>query len=104
MARTSDRQTAGRHYSAKEVKYLSPDMSGKVLGIKRDIDSDAFFFEFRVIMEKQVTRRNMLSLVSSLYDPLGLIGPFTLTGKLLLHYCHAVTSYKDAVLRVSAST
>ena len=70
-------------HRAKEVKDLSPDISGKVLGIKWDIQSDTFFFEFRNVMEKPVTRRNMLSLVSSLYDPLGLIGPLTLTGKLL---------------------
>ena len=68
---------------AKEVSEWSPDLQGKVLGVKWDIIHDSFFFEVKDIRSKSVTRRKILSVVSSVYDPLGLLGPMILPGKLI---------------------
>ena len=68
---------------AKEVSEWSPDLQGKVLGVKWDIIHDSFFFEVKDIRSKSVTKRKILSVVSSVYDPLGLLGPMILPGKLI---------------------
>ena len=59
-------------------------MEAKVLGLKWNISSDTFFFEINEIPEHVVTKRKMCSILPSLYDPLGFIGPMILPGKLLL--------------------
>ena len=68
---------------AKEVKNITPEMSGKALGIKWDIGSDAFYFEMPKFENGTLTRRVILSTVSSLYDPLGFVGPLMVQGKLI---------------------
>ena len=69
---------------AKEVKELGPDAVGKVLGIHWNIPRDIFFFTVRVGEDSVITRRKMLSVVASIFDPLGLAGPVVLIGKLIL--------------------
>ena len=64
------------------------DVDGKlpevsVLGICWDIERDTFKFQID-LKEKRVTQRGMLSIVSSIYDPLGFVAPFILRGKRLL--------------------
>ena len=55
----------------------------QALGIHWCIDSDTF--QFRITLKDQpLTRRGILSTVSSVYDPLGLIAPVILTGKRIL--------------------
>ena len=68
---------------AKEVKNIAPEMLGKALGIKWDIGSDAFYFEMQKLEDCTLTRRVILSIVSSLYDPLGFVGPLMVQGKLI---------------------
>ena len=68
---------------AKEVVDFNPDCETKALGIKWRISDDEFIFISGRDMTGPLTRRRMLSLVSSIYDPLGLIGPMILGGKLL---------------------
>ena len=63
------------------------DVDGKlpeasVLGICWDIERDTFKFQID-LKEKRVTQRGMLSIVSSIYDPLGFVAPFILRGKRL---------------------
>lgn len=55
----------------------------KALGVLWDIQKDALGFRFQPSRNKP-TRRNLLSTVSSVFDPLGLAAPFVLPGKLLL--------------------
>ena len=64
---------------AKEVKEITPELYSKVLGIKWDVTEDNFYYVDK-LKEKQdqVTKRNILSQVSSTYDPLGLISPVVL--------------------------
>ncbi|CAB4021459.1 PREDICTED: uncharacterized protein LOC107357656 [Paramuricea clavata] len=53
------------------------------LGMHWDVEKDAFTFRIS-LPEKPYTRRGVLAIVNSTYDPLGLITPITLGGRLLL--------------------
>ncbi|KAJ8367292.1 hypothetical protein AAFF_G00323530 [Aldrovandia affinis] len=72
---------------ATEVKDL--DLSHNQLPIERALgiqwctESDTFQFKMQP-QDKPVTRRGILSVVSSIYDPLGFLAPFVLPVKLLL--------------------
>ena len=55
----------------------------RALGVYWNIESDDF--EFRVTLNsKPATRRGVLSVVSSVYDPLGFVAPFILPAKKIL--------------------
>lgn len=68
---------------ASVVKDITPNMEGKVLGLKWNISNDTFYFDGHQIDDPLVTRRKMISILPSIYDPLGFIGPMILPGKLL---------------------
>ena len=53
------------------------------LGVHWDLEGDAFTFKV-VLPERPYTRRGVLSVINSVYDPLGLAAPVILRGKLLL--------------------
>ena len=69
---------------AKGVKDLN--LHGDILPIERTLgvqwcmESDTFQFQI-VLRDRPLTRRGMLSTVSSIHDPLGLIAPVILTGR-----------------------
>ena len=67
----------------------------RTLGIEWCIESDSF--KFRIEMkDTPVTRRGILSTVSSIFDPTGLISPFLLTGrKILQDICRDGHSWDD---------
>ena len=55
----------------------------RALGVQWCVQSDSL--QFRVVLkDKPLTRRGILSSISSIYDPLGLAAPFLLTGKHIL--------------------
>lgn len=53
------------------------------LGVQWNIQSDTFQFKI-TLNDKPLTRRGILSTVSSVYDPLGFISPVVLVGKQIL--------------------
>ncbi|KAK9513134.1 hypothetical protein VZT92_026696 [Zoarces viviparus] len=55
----------------------------RVLGVRWDVERDSFSFKVS-LDEKPATRRGILSIVASLYDPLGFLAPFILQGKMVL--------------------
>ena len=59
----------------------------KVLGINSDIEKDLFVFDFDEVVQLErdlkFTKTNLLNINATLFDPLGLISPITLQGKLL---------------------
>ncbi|CAL8088051.1 unnamed protein product [Calicophoron daubneyi] len=55
----------------------------RALGVTWDAESDEFVLSF-CLPDKPVTRRGILSAVSSLFDPLGFVSPWLLPGKILL--------------------
>ena len=72
---------------SKDVKTLDLNYDDlpveRALGVQWRVESDTFKFHITV-KDKPVTRRGILSVVSSIYDPLGFAAPFTLTAKRLL--------------------
>ena len=61
---------------------LDDNMQERALGNVWNICSDTFTYEINM-KEKPNTRRGVLSVVSSLYDPLGFVAPVTLEPKLI---------------------
>ncbi|XP_043246453.1 uncharacterized protein LOC122393996 [Amphibalanus amphitrite] len=72
---------------AKNVKTLDLDRdtlgTERALGLKWSIVDDSFCFQF-CNKQKPATRRGLLSTVSSVFDPLGIVSPVTLLGRVLL--------------------
>lgn len=55
----------------------------RVLGVQWCIQSDAFKFKI-VIKERPLVRRGILSIISSIYDPLEIVSPVVLSAKKIL--------------------
>ena len=69
----------------------------RVLGIEWNIENDAFKFHI-TLKDKPLTRRGILSTVSSIYDPLGFTAPFLLRGKRILQLlCRESVGWDDAI-------
>ena len=69
---------------AEEIKQIVPDIYCKALGIQWEVGSDIFYYCYKGNRKcESVTRRQMLSYTSSMYDPLGLITPIVIQGKVL---------------------
>ena len=72
---------------SKDVKTLDLNYDElpieRALGVQWCVESDTFRFRI-TIKDKPLTRRGILSIVSSIYDPLGFAAPFTLKAKKLL--------------------
>ena len=64
---------------AKEVKHLTSELHNRVLGIGWNVDQDEFCYKANVKCDV-VTKRTMLRVVASIYDPLGLVGPIIVAG------------------------
>ncbi|XP_054597297.2 uncharacterized protein [Nothobranchius furzeri] len=65
-----------------DMSFGEPKME-RALGVQWSISSDKF--QFRVeIKENPFTKRGVLSTVASIFDPLGFLAPFILTGKIIL--------------------
>ena len=69
---------------AKEIrsKRLGEEVSSKVLGMHWDVSKDEFRISINV-QHGELTKRKMLSTISSMYDPLGLVSPVAIQGKML---------------------
>ncbi|XP_006815778.1 uncharacterized protein LOC100370012 [Saccoglossus kowalevskii] len=81
---------------AKNVKQL--DLSRDHLSTQHWKDEpDALGFQIN-IQDKPPTRRDILSVVSSVFDPIGLAAPFILPGKILLQeLCHHGIGWDDEI-------
>lgn len=55
----------------------------RVLGVQWNFESDKFGFKI-TIKDRPATRRGLLSVISSVYDPLSFVAPFTLKAKFIL--------------------
>lgn len=86
---------------AKELKDLDLDQDllpiERALRIQWCVESDQFKFRI-AIQDKPPTRRNILSLVSSVYDPLGFLAPVVLPAKKTLQeLCRLKLSWDDII-------
>ena len=87
-----------RAVDAKDHLLVSNDTAvERALGVHWCIESDTL--QFRIIMQdKPLSRRGILSTVSSVFDPLGLVSPFILVGKQILQeLCRDGVAWDDEV-------
>ena len=78
--------------SSKQVIEISSDSSiQRALGVHWCLESDSFSFRI-TLQDTPLTRRGILSTISSVYDPLGIASPFMLIGRKILQ---KITSMKD---------
>lgn len=69
----------------------------RALGVQWCVESDTFQFRI-VLQDKPLTRRGILSTVSSVYDPLGFLAPVILTGRRILQgLCRDKSDWDDPV-------
>ena len=69
----------------------------RALGVLWCVESDVFKFRI-VIDDKPPTRRGILSVISSIYDPLGFAAPFTLPAKKILQdLCREDIGWDDTI-------
>ena len=72
-------------------------LTDRALGVLWDMQRDAFKFVIN-LNERPPTRRGLLSMVSSIYDPLGFISPFLLKGKgVVQHLCAMKLGWDDPI-------
>lgn len=67
---------------------FSENKEAKTLGLVWNSQEDMFQYNFRelCVPEKYVTKRTILSYVSKIFDPLGLIGPIIIRAKIMLQH------------------
>ncbi|XP_023289527.1 uncharacterized protein LOC111674257 [Orussus abietinus] len=70
--------------NAPSSKPLQSDKDPKTLGLLWTSDTDMLRFSVQLSLQRPVTKRTILSEISKIFDPLGLIGPATVQVKLLL--------------------
>ena len=69
----------------------------RALSVQWAIESDMFGFRI-VIKDQPLTRRGILSTISSVYDPLGIAAPFLLVGKKILQdLCRTKVGWDDEI-------
>lgn len=68
----------------KNVDFHHDDLPAQnAFGVRWDVENDTFTFNV-ALDEKPPTRHGILSIVASVYDPLGFLAPFIVSGKKVL--------------------
>ncbi|XP_076232926.1 uncharacterized protein LOC143178272 [Calliopsis andreniformis] len=65
-------------------KRLSVDHESKVLGLHWSSVKDELYFKITPSTHKRITKRSILSEMSQIFDPLGLVGPVITRAKLIM--------------------
>ena len=69
----------------------------RALGMQWDVQSDTFRFKI-VVKDRPPTRRGILSVISSIYDPLGFVAPLILPAKAILRdLCQKGLDWDDRI-------
>ena len=94
-------QTITREKRSKDVKDIDLCLDDlpveRALGVQWHIETDTFGFKI-TLKDKPLTRRGILSTVSSVYDPLGFAAPLMLPGKRILQeLCKADVDWDDLI-------
>ena len=70
----------------------------RALGVVWNLQTDSFTYNVSNFSDSSFSRRKVLSIVSSVFDPLGLVSPFILLGKRILQdLCILGCSWDDAL-------
>lgn len=89
---------------SKKVSIENDALLERALGLQWCVETDQFVFDVS-LQEKSHTRRGILSVASSLYDPLGLVAPVTLIPKLVLqNACRYKLRWDEVIAENDAST
>ena len=88
--------------SFAQSQFQSQDECKRVLGVEWDISKDVFVFRFDSFLEKgrtiALTKRSILSLAASIYDPLGFLTPITARVKTIFQLvCKIKCSWDEKV-------
>ncbi|CAH2006544.1 unnamed protein product [Acanthoscelides obtectus] len=78
---------SGKEYSQNIVEFsANKDHETKTLGLSWKCDQDVLKYKINVnkVQHTQVTKRTILSRISTIFDPLGLVSPCIIIGKILL--------------------
>ena len=79
-----ERTLKGENFDLQDFKGMTTDATTKLLGVGFSFEDDAFFIKLRNKHSKEVkTKAEVLSLIASVYDPLGLVSPFILKSRLI---------------------
>ncbi|XP_073943810.1 uncharacterized protein isoform X2 [Choristoneura fumiferana] len=62
----------------------APNMSAKTLGLHWLCDSDTLSFSINIDLREKITKRHVLSVISQIFDPLGLVGPVIVEAKMIM--------------------
>ncbi|XP_024116907.1 uncharacterized protein LOC112138581, partial [Oryzias melastigma] len=94
-------KTVPEEYQAKDTMSLHFNQDvlwmERVLGMHWSVQSDTFRFRI-TIKSRPLTRRGILSIVGSIYDPLGILSPVVLSAKLLLRdLCRRGVGWDDTI-------
>lgn len=73
---------SGESSPTEDASVLSSSL--KVLGLRWDPQQDELYFKIEPAKEQLNTKRRFLGYLSTIFDPLGILAPFTVTGKILL--------------------
>lgn len=65
-------------------KQISADKDPKTLGLLWTAEDDTLHFSISLMAHPRITKRAILSELAQIFDPLGLIGPITCKGKLIM--------------------
>ena len=85
--------------------FPSDDSAGKkVLGVLWDVDDDLLSVDVSNAVQPDWTKRNLLQTVASVYDPLGLVAPVVMSGKILLQKAWIEIGEWDSPLSPELST
>ncbi len=90
-----------RPKSLKEV-HLAELPTERALGVLWNVEADMFEFSIS-LQDKLLTRRGILSIVSSVYDPLGFAEPLILLAKEILQdLCRVSIGWDDPIPEIYA--
>jgi hypothetical protein len=62
---------------------LTFDSQSKALGVKWNVSYDNLLFDIEIAKAEPLTKRSILKITSSMFDPLGLISPVLIVGKMI---------------------
>ncbi|XP_075150473.1 uncharacterized protein LOC142224575 [Haematobia irritans] len=64
---------------------IDEESKAKTLGIRWNAKNDSFYFSVKPIIQKDIfTKRRVLSIISTLFDPAGWLGPVIIVAKMLM--------------------
>ncbi|KAJ8719806.1 hypothetical protein PYW08_011981 [Mythimna loreyi] len=75
---------SGQIIDSNTVLDLSDNNTSKTLGLYWLCQQDTLSFSINIELHEKVTKRHILSVISQIFDPLGLVGPCVVEAKLIM--------------------